>query len=282
MPEPEPISETFHATIGDAELDRRYVVVDSSFAARLETEHSETFEVSALRTPMGDEAITRDVPNVGSDDLESLDDEGLARPGVDVRPGVLLVGKVTPLTGSTLNPEEKLLRAIFGEHAGELRDTSLRAPPGCTGTVRSAQWEPAGDDALASAKVVVAWQRPLELGDVLIIGGERSTVAGIRPLDGVDLQWSGGRSSAPVAKLLIARDVMHARCIGPYSTLLSLPTVGRGTFRGQPVLRPQVELLAEHAPWALFEMLTSKADAVTQRVYAYEALVKLGNPRVVG
>ena len=282
MTAPEPISEILNARIGDADLDRRYVVVDTAFAARLKTAHSKAFEISALRTPLGDEAITRNVPNVGEDDLASLDAEGLAKPGSDVRPGTLLVGKVTPLAGTALNPEEKLLRAIFGEKAGELRDTSLRAPPGCSGTVRSAGLQPAGQDAIASAKVIVAWERPLELGDVLVIGDERSTVADIRALDDADLLWGGGRASAPVAKLFSARDVLHARCIGPYSNVLSQPAFGRSAFGGQSVGRSQAELLAEHAPWALFEMLTYKADAVTQRVRAYEALVKLDNPKAVG
>ena len=100
--------------------------------------HIEEFECVARDTKLGHEEITRDIPNVGEEALKNLDDSGIVRIGAEVIPGDILVGKVTPKSESQLSPEEKLLRAIFGEKAGEVRDTSLRLPPGVEGTVISA------------------------------------------------------------------------------------------------------------------------------------------------
>ncbi|MBK9645209.1 MAG: DNA-directed RNA polymerase subunit beta [Deltaproteobacteria bacterium] len=103
------------------------------------TIHIEEFEVAARDTKLGKEEITRDIPNVGEDALKNLDDSGIVRIGAEVRQGDILVGKITPKGETQLSPEEKLLRAIFGEKAGDVRDTSLRVPPGVEGTVISAQ-----------------------------------------------------------------------------------------------------------------------------------------------
>ena len=101
--------------------------------------HIEEFEVSARDTKLGKEEITRDIPNVGEEALANLDDSGIVRIGAEVKPGHILVGKITPKGETQLSPEEKLLRAIFGEKAGDVRDTSLRVPPGVEGTVIGAQ-----------------------------------------------------------------------------------------------------------------------------------------------
>ena len=101
--------------------------------------HIEEFEVSARDTKLGKEEITRDIPNVGEEALNNLDDSGIIRIGAEVKPGDILVGKITPKGETQLSPEEKLLRAIFGEKAGDVRDTSLRVPPGVEGTVIGAQ-----------------------------------------------------------------------------------------------------------------------------------------------
>ena len=101
--------------------------------------HIEEFEVSARDTKLGKEEITRDIPNVGEEALANLDDSGIIRIGAEVRPGDILVGKITPKGETQLSPEEKLLRAIFGEKAGDVKDTSLRVPPGVEGTVIGAQ-----------------------------------------------------------------------------------------------------------------------------------------------
>jgi DNA-directed RNA polymerase subunit beta len=101
--------------------------------------HIEEFECIARDTKLGPEEITRDIPNVGEEALKDLDTSGIIRIGAEVRPGDILVGKITPKGETQLSPEEKLLRAIFGEKAGEVRDTSLRVPPGNEGIVIDAR-----------------------------------------------------------------------------------------------------------------------------------------------
>ncbi|HKR17085.1 DNA-directed RNA polymerase subunit beta [Rhizorhapis sp.] len=97
--------------------------------------HIEEFEVMARDTKLGPEDITRDIPNVGEEALRNLDEAGIVYIGAEVEPGDILVGKITPKGESPMTPEEKLLRAIFGEKASDVRDTSLRLPPGVAGTV---------------------------------------------------------------------------------------------------------------------------------------------------
>jgi DNA-directed RNA polymerase subunit beta len=97
--------------------------------------HIEEFEVMARDTKLGQEEITRDIPNVGEEALRNLDEAGIVYIGAEVNPGDILVGKVTPKGESPMTPEEKLLRAIFGEKASDVRDTSLKLPPGVAGTI---------------------------------------------------------------------------------------------------------------------------------------------------
>ncbi len=101
--------------------------------------HIEEFETMARDTKLGKEEITRDIPNVGEEALKNLDESGIVRMGVSVKPGDILVGKITPKGETQLSSEEKLLRAIFGEKASDVRDTSLRVPPGVEGTVIDAK-----------------------------------------------------------------------------------------------------------------------------------------------
>ena len=97
--------------------------------------HIEEFEVMARDTKLGSEEITRDIPNVGEEALRNLDESGIVYIGAEVKPGDILVGKVTPKGESPITPEEKLLRAIFGEKASDVRDSSLKLPPGTNGSV---------------------------------------------------------------------------------------------------------------------------------------------------
>ena len=97
--------------------------------------HLEEFEVMARDTKLGTEEITRDIPNVGEEALRHLDEAGIVHIGAEVHPGDILIGKVTPKGESPMTPEEKLLRAIFGEKAADVKDTSLRLPPGASGTI---------------------------------------------------------------------------------------------------------------------------------------------------
>ena len=97
--------------------------------------HIEEFEVMARDTKLGQEEITRDIPNIGEEALRNLDEAGMIYIGAEVKPGDIMVGKVTPKGESPMTPEEKLLRAIFGEKASDVRDTSLKVPPGVSGTI---------------------------------------------------------------------------------------------------------------------------------------------------
>ncbi len=97
--------------------------------------HIEEFEIEARDTKLGKEEITRDIPNVGEEALRNLDESGIIRIAAEVKPGDILVGKVTPKGETQLTPEEKLLRAIFGEKAGDVKDSSLIVPPGIEGTI---------------------------------------------------------------------------------------------------------------------------------------------------
>src|SRR5450755_3398661 len=101
--------------------------------------HIEEFECVARDTKLGKEEITRDIPNVGEEALKDLDESGIIRIGAEVKPGDILVGKITPKGETQLSPEEKLLRAIFGEKAGDVRYSSLRLPPGVAGIVINAR-----------------------------------------------------------------------------------------------------------------------------------------------
>jgi DNA-directed RNA polymerase subunit beta len=119
----------------DSILISERVVKDDSYTSI----HIEEFECVARDTKLGKEEITRDIPNVGEEALRDLDESGIVRIGAEVGPDDVLVGKITPKGETQLSPEERLLRAIFGEKAGDVRDTSLRVPPGVGGTVIGAQ-----------------------------------------------------------------------------------------------------------------------------------------------
>src|SRR5881409_1790106 len=115
----------------DAILVSERLVKDDRFTSI----HIEEFEIQARDTKLGKEEITRDIPNVSEEALKDLDESGIVRIGAKVNPSDILVGKITPKGETQLTPEEKLLRAIFGEKAGDVRDTSLTVPPGIEGTV---------------------------------------------------------------------------------------------------------------------------------------------------
>ncbi|MDO8494839.1 MAG: DNA-directed RNA polymerase subunit beta [Deltaproteobacteria bacterium] len=101
--------------------------------------HIEEFECAARDTKLGKEEVTRDIPNVGEEALKDLDENGIVQIGAEVKPDDILVGKITPKGETQLSPEERLLRAIFGEKAGDVKDTSLRVPPGVSGIVINTQ-----------------------------------------------------------------------------------------------------------------------------------------------
>jgi DNA-directed RNA polymerase subunit beta len=115
----------------DAILVSERLVKDDFFTSI----HIQEFDIEARDTKLGPEEITRDIPNVSENALRDLDESGIIRIGANVKPGDILVGKVTPKGETQLTPEEKLLRAIFGEKAGDVRDASLKCPPGIEGTI---------------------------------------------------------------------------------------------------------------------------------------------------
>ncbi len=115
----------------DAILINQKLVREDAFTSI----HIEEFETEATETRLGNEEVTRDIPNVSEEALRNLDETGVIHMGAEVTPGDILVGKITPKTDSEPSPEERLLRAIFGEKAGDVRDTSLTAPPGVEGVV---------------------------------------------------------------------------------------------------------------------------------------------------
>ena len=115
----------------DAILISERIVKDDIFTSI----HIDEFEVAARDTKLGPEEITRDIPNLGDEALKNLDADGVIRIGAEVKPGDILVGKITPKSETELAPEERLLRAIFGEKAADVKDTSLKVPSGTYGIV---------------------------------------------------------------------------------------------------------------------------------------------------
>ena len=153
--------------------------------------HIEEYECDARDTKLGPEEITRDIPNVAEDALKDLDEDGIVSIGADVRPGDILVGKVTPKGETELTAEERLLRAIFGEKAREVRDTSLRVPHGEYGIVTGVrEIDAASDDAELPAgvnrmvRVYIAQRRKITVGDKLSgRHGNKGVISKILPVE---------------------------------------------------------------------------------------------------
>ncbi|MDO8689095.1 MAG: DNA-directed RNA polymerase subunit beta, partial [Dehalococcoidia bacterium] len=152
--------------------------------------HIEKYEVEARDTKLGPEEITRDIPNVGEESLRDLDEHGIIRVGAEVGPGDILVGKITPKGETELTAEEKLLRAIFGEKAREVKDTSLRVPHGGRGTVVEVEvFTRANRDELHPGvnqlvRVAIAQKRKICAGDKMAgRHGNKGVVARIMPIE---------------------------------------------------------------------------------------------------
>jgi hypothetical protein len=276
----EPVSDWYTATVEPGSLGPRWIVVAEDFAPRLLTTHRREFEVVARDTKLGKEQLTRDLPNV--EVPESLGDDGLIAVGTAVRPGDILVGKISPRNDGLASPEEKLLRALFGEQADPVWETSLRAPPGTEGVVVEAALESPEKGEVARARVVIEWDQPLAVGDQLALeDGRTVTVCDIRCLPGADVQLEHPAGQVKLAKVRMARDLIHARSIGPYSLVTQQPLGGREAFGGQPIDEIIARALcAGGGRWLLGEMLTIKSDSVLGRTRAYESLVRRENPEV--
>ena len=160
--------------------------------------HIEEHEVDARDTKLGPEEITRDIPNVGEEMLADLDERGIIRIGAEVTTGDILVGKVTPKGETELTPEERLLRAIFGEKAREVRDTSMKVPHGESGTVigvrvfdrEDGDELPPGVNQLV--RVYVAQKRKISVGDKLAgRHGNKGVIAKILPIEDMPFMEDG-------------------------------------------------------------------------------------------
>ena len=153
--------------------------------------HIEEYEIESRDTKLGPEEITRDIPNVGEDALRNIGDDGIVRIGAEVNPGDILVGKVTPKGEGDHSPEEKLLRAIFGEKAGEVRDTSLKLPHGTRGKVVSIKrlTKESNPESLSPGvneiiKVYIAQWRKITVGDKMSgRHGNKGVVSRILPVE---------------------------------------------------------------------------------------------------
>ncbi|MHC9941326.1 DNA-directed RNA polymerase subunit beta [Corynebacterium diphtheriae] len=179
--------------------------------------HIEEHEIDARDTKLGPEEITREIPNVSEDVLKDLDERGIVRIGVDVRDGDILVGKVTPKGETELTPEERLLRAIFGEKAREVRDTSMKVPHGETGKVIGVRrFSRDDDDDLAPGvnemiRVYVAQKRKIQDGDKLAgRHGNKGVVGKILPQEDMPFMPDG----TPVDIILNTHGVPRRMNIG--------------------------------------------------------------------
>lgn len=279
----DPLTPWRAALVGPCPLQGGSCVVSPTFAATLTTHHSQHFETEARRTPHGDEALTVEVPNLSNAALAGLGADGLSQVGRHVVAGDVLIGRTTPRGGLDESPEEKLLYAIFGQAAGAVRDTSVRLPQWMQGTVTRAQRLDGEGDVLARAVVEVSWERPLQVGDVLVDDdGRRVVVAAIREQD-VDVAWHHRRGRFSIAKLACALDRMRGRGIGPYDLVTQRPPPASDPSGGQPI-RPRLSqlLVQGGAPWTVWELHTLQSDAVSLRVQAFESLVRGQHPQPSG
>ena len=160
--------------------------------------HIEEYDCECRDTKLGAEEITRDIPNVGEDSLKDLDERGIIRIGAEVRPGDILVGKVTPKGETELTAEERLLRAIFGEKAREVRDTSLRVPHGEAGTIVDVKMytrensEELGPGVNEVIRVYIAQKRKISVGDKMAgRHGNKGVVSRILPVEDMPFMPDG-------------------------------------------------------------------------------------------
>jgi DNA-directed RNA polymerase subunit beta len=231
------------------------------------TVHIEEFEVMARDTKLGKEEITRDIPNVGDEALKDLDDSGIVRIGAEVKPGDILVGKITPKGETQLSPEEKLLRAIFGEKAGDVRDTSLRVPPGVEGTVIGAQ--------VFSREGVEKDVRALEIeaeAERRIIRDREETLRTIQEsaLRALYRVLQGQKASTPVFHPETGEELVRA---GETFTVESLRRIPAEHYERIGVENTS----AEDEVWRLADQIRAKVDEIHQRYQAKVERLKKGD-----
>lgn len=235
--------------------------------------------------------LTRELPGVSDDDRAHLDDDGLVRVGTEVRPGMILVGRVTgSRQRAAAEDEEEEGAASEDELPPPELERSLRCFPGLFGAVVAVERVKGKATAPEVVRVTVRRDRPLSVGDLLSVDGEARLFVGTVDLaSGVDGRWPGPAGSWPVTRVAPeAADLVHARSIGPYSLVTQQPLAGREQFGGQVLHEEQaLALLGRGAVTTVHDCFTLKSDDVTGRVALYEALVtgepvkKRGQPQSV-
>lgn len=202
--------------------------------------HIEEYEIEARDTKLGPEEITRDIPNVGEDMLKNLDENGIVRIGAEVNAGDILVGKVTPKGESDQTPEEKLLRAIFGEKAREVRDNSLKLPHGARGKIvsvkqmsRTENSEALSPGVMRVVKVYVAQLRKITVGDKMAgRHGNKGVVSHILPVEDMPYLPDG----TPVDVVLNPLGVPSRMNLGQVlETIMGFVAERNGTYVATPV-----------------------------------------------
>jgi DNA-directed RNA polymerase subunit beta len=202
--------------------------------------HIEEYEIEARETKLGPEEITRDIPNVGEDMLKNLDDNGIIRIGAEVNAGDILVGKVTPKGESDQTPEEKLLRAIFGEKAREVRDNSLKLPHGARGKIvavkemtRVDNPEALSPGVIRTVKVYVAQWRKITVGDKMAgRHGNKGVVSRILPVEDMPYLPDG----TPVDIVLNPLGVPSRMNLGQVlETIMGFVALNNGWYVATPV-----------------------------------------------
>jgi len=235
----------------DSILVSERLVKDDTFTSI----HIEEFEVMARDTKLGKEEITRDIPNLGEESLSDLDTAGIIRIGAEVKPGDILVGKVTPKGETQLSPEEKLLRAIFGEKASDVKDTSLRVPPGIEGTVIDAR--------VFSRKGVDKDDRALSIED--------DEVARLMKDQADEIQIIKTSIQSRLSELLIGKTVSAA-------IPASSKTGGMALKRGTEIIQEHIDKI-QPAEWINVSLTEDKdrsiREAIGQIVGRYNEQVEL-------
>jgi DNA-directed RNA polymerase subunit beta len=231
------------------------------------TIHIEEFEVAARDTKLGKEEITRDIPNVGDEALTNLDDSGIVRVGAEVRPGDVLVGKITPKGETQLSPEEKLLRAIFGEKAGDVRDTSLRVSPGVEGTVIGAQ--------VFSREGVEKDERAMEIEEYSIARIERDRDEKLRTIGDSALRQlacvlDGQKATAPVFDPDSGDELISA---GDKYTESNLGKLSVDMYDRIGVEKAEVE----DEVWKVTDQIRAKMDEIHERYRAKVERLRKGD-----
>ncbi len=221
--------------------------------------HVEEFEVAARDTKLGKEEITRDIPNVGEEAMRNLDDAGIVRVGAYVKSGDILVGKITPKGETQLSPEEKLLRAIFGEKAGDVKDSSLKVPPGVEGVVMGAQ--------VFAREGVEKDSRAMEIEKDAIARIERDRDEKVRTIRESAMRLLvrllDGRSSG--ARVL--DDMTGEELIGR-GELFTAENLGRLSFDQFDKITVEDGEEVEESVWALVDRVREKEDQIREKFAA--------------